>query len=541
MSRFAHPVTSKKKKSTNIVRIRYSNALLWRGMDDEPKLTSFDVVDGLMAQSVEDAKLGAEIDLKSQFVMPAFRDGHCHPLFAGREHVGPDVTDASSLQEISDIIRVYAEANPEVSWIDGAAYDRSIEARFHRSELDAIVSDRPLVLHGADHHTLWVNTKALELAGLLDSVPKVSSGSVDLDSDGVPTGVLREWEAMQLVMKQIPPLSMDQELDALDWAQRTLLSAGVVEVQDAWIDPGMTEIYLESARRGRLKLTTNLAFRADPATWQADFEYFEEMRNAVIELNHPSLKANAIKFFVDGVLGSSTASVVEPYVAGPAAHTHGEQVWIFEELLSAASTASARGYQLHLHAIGDAAVRTALDMIERVGPNSPAVIAHTELVSDSDLIRFAELNVTANFEPLWAREDGQLLTCVPQLGRDRLDTMYRMRDMVNAGARISFGSDWPVSSPAALLGVATAVNRSLPGGESWIKEQALTVREALTAYTSGVAAQLAKDGISGTLETGQPAEFVVLSGNPFDLKDQDIFELSVTATNSLGKPLTKLH
>lgn len=510
-------------------------------MDDEPTLTCFDVVDGVMAPSVSDAELDNEIDLKSQFVMPAFRDGHCHPLFAGREHVGPDVTEASSLQEIADIIRVYAEAHPEVLWIDGAAYDRSIDAEFHRSELDAIVADRPVVLHGADHHTLWVNTKALELAGLLDSVPKVSSGSVDVDADGVPTGVLREWEAMQLIMKQIPPLSLDQELDALDWAQRTFLEAGVVEVQDAWIDPGMTEVYLESARRGRLKVKTNLAFRADPATWRVDFEYFEEMRNAVIELNNPSLKANAVKFFVDGVLGSSTASVVEPYVAGPAAHTHGEQVWNFNELHSAASAANARGYQLHLHAIGDAAVRTALDLIEKIGPVLPAVIAHTELVTDSDLIRFAELNVTANFEPLWAREDGQLLTCVPQLGRDRLDTMYRMRDMVNAGARISFGSDWPVSSPTPLLGVATAVNRSLPGGESWMKEQALTVREALTAYTSGVAAQFARPGLTGTLEDDQPAEFVVLSGNPFDLNDQGIFGLNVVAANSMRSPLTKLH
>jgi predicted amidohydrolase YtcJ len=509
-------------------------------MDYEPTLTSFDVVDGVMAPSTVDSNPDAEIDLKSQFVMPAFRDGHCHPLFAGREHVGPDVTEASSLREIADIIRAYAEANPEVPWIDGAAYDRSIDAGFHRSELDAIVAARPVVLHGADHHTLWVNTKALELAGLLDSVPKVSTGSVELDVDGVPTGVLREWEAMQLVMMHIPPLSLEQELDALDWAQRTLLAAGVVEVQDAWIDPGMTEVYLESARRGRLKVTTNLAFRADPATWQVDFEYFEAMRNAVVELNHPSLKANAVKFFVDGVLGSSTASVVEPYVAGPAAHTHGEQVWSFDELVRAASAANKRSYQLHLHAIGDMAVRTALDLIEQIGPVVPAVIAHTELVTNSDLIRFAELNVTANFEPLWAREDGQLLTCVPQLGRDRLDTMYRMRDLVTAGARISFGSDWPVSNPTPMLGIATAVTRSLPGGESWIKEQALNVREALTAYTSGVSAQLSKTGLAGTLEAGQSAEFVVLSGNPLSSEDSALFDISVVDVSTMLTPLLNL-
>lgn len=521
------------------MRIRYTNAVLWRGLDDSPCNQSFDVVDGFMATSDENVAPDHTVDINSAFVMPAFRDGHCHPLFAGREHVGPDVTDATSLVEIQSILAEYAEKHPEVTWIDGAAYDRSIEAMFHRSELDSVVRDRPVVLHGADHHTLWVNTKALQLAGLLDSIPSVSAGSVDIDANGEPTGILREWEAMQMVMGLIPPLTMDQELDCLEWAHDRLLHAGVVEVQDAWIDPGMTEVYLEAARRGRLNVTTNLAFRADPATWESDYAYFELMRQEVTELAHPALKANAIKFFVDGVLGSSTASVVEPYVSGPAAHTHGEQVWVFEELHRAALEATARGYQLHLHAIGDAAVRTALDVIEAIKPVIPAVIAHTELVADSDIPRFASLNVTANFEPLWAREDGQLMSCVPQVGRARIDTMYRMRDLVSAGTRLSFGSDWPVSSPVPLQGIATAVNRSLPGGPSWSKAQALEVREALTAYTSGVSAQLAKTDKAGTLEEGQPAEFVVLSGNPFEINEQKLFDLKVVATNTPGRPFTK--
>jgi predicted amidohydrolase YtcJ len=386
-----------------------------------------------------------------------------------------------------------------------------------------------------------VNTKALEMAGLLESIPPVSAGSVDVDDSGIPTGILREWEAMQMVMKHIPALTMDQEIACLEWAHDKLLGAGVVEVQDAWIDPGMTEVYLEAARRGRLKVTTNLAFRADPATWEADYVYFAQMREEVIALADPSLKANAIKFFVDGVLGSSTASVVEPYVSGPAAHTHGEQVWAYEELVRAARNANDRGYQLHLHAIGDAAVRTALDVIEAVNPSLPAVIAHTELVADSDIPRFAKLNVTANFEPLWAREDGQLMSCVPQVGRARIDTMYRMRDLVSAGARLSFGSDWPVSSPIPLLGIATAVNRSLPGGKSWSKEQALGVREALRAYTIGVRAQLGDDSPKGSLETGQPAEFVVLTGNPFGMEDQKLFQLIVIATSTSAHPLTEMN
>ncbi|MBP6087413.1 MAG: amidohydrolase [Rhodoluna sp.] len=523
------------------MRIRYSNALLWRGLDDSPALSRFDVVDGAVAEIDTSAIPDHLVELNSAFVMPAFRDGHCHPLFAGREHTGPDVTDVSTLSEVQSIILAYANEHPEATWIDGAAYDRSIDAEFHRSELDAAVADRPVVLHGADHHTLWVNTKALELAGLLDALPAITTGSIDVDDAGVATGVLREWEAMQLVMKHIPPLTLEQELDSLDWAQNRLLKFGVVEVQDAWIDPGMTEVYLESARRDRLRVTTNLAFRADPASWHSDFKYFEDMRGQVRDLDHPALTANAMKFFVDGVLGSSTASVLEPYVSGPSAHQHGEQVWQFEELVAAARKASDLGFQLHLHAIGDAAVRAALDVIEEVNPSIPSVIAHSELVSDEDVPRFEKLNVTANFQPLWAREDGQLLTCVPQVGRKRLDTMYRMRDLAAAGAKISFGSDWPVSSPDALLGAATAVNRSMPGGASWTKHQSLTIAEALRAYTSGVATQLAKDIRTGTLQAGQSAEFVVLNANPFALNESDLFDLRVIATSTLANPLTKLN
>lgn len=519
------------------MRIRYSNALLWRGLDASPELTSFDVVDGKMAPTDLSELADFNVELKSLFVMPAFRDGHCHPLFAGREHVGPDVTNATSLSEIRDIVQTYANANPDVFWIDGAAYDRSIKAEFHRSELDAIESDRPLVLHGSDHHTLWVNTKALELSGLLQEIPTVSAGSVEVDDEGIPTGVLREWEAMQFVMSKIPALTLEQELGCLDWAQGELLKDGIVEVQDAWIDPGMTEVYLEAARRERLRVTVNLAFRADPSSWLRDFDYFETMREAVRKLEHRHLRANAIKFFVDGVLGSSTASVVEPYVAGPKAHTHGEQVWFEPELYKAASEATARGYQLHLHAIGDAAVRTALDVIEAVNPTIPAVIAHAELISDADLNRFAQLNVTANLQPLWAREDGQLMSCVPQVGRTRIDRLYRMRDLLASGARLTFGSDWPVSSPVALAGVATAVNRSLPGGPSWTPEQAVEVREALNAYTSAVADQLSNSSGSGALHDGSAAEFVVLNANPLATNGQQLFDLRVIATSTPDSPL----
>jgi predicted amidohydrolase YtcJ len=530
MSHCARIATLTRKKSSNVMRIRYVNALLWAGDESEPKICDFDVLDGKFSAPLGGSEPAQLVDLEGKFVMPAFRDGHCHPLFAGREHLGPDVTHAKSVDEIQVIVAKYAADNPSAAWIDGAAYDRSIDAKFNRSELDEVVSDRPVVLHGADHHTLWVNTRALELSGLMDAVPPLSVGSVDVDASGTPTGVLREWEAMQLVMNCIPALTIEQELDCLDWSQRVLLDAGVVEVQEAWIDPGMTEIYIESAKSDRLRVRTNLAFRADPLTWRQDYEYFNSLRLEVERLNHPNLRVNAIKFFIDGVLGSSTASLLEPYVAGPAVHKHGEKVWDFAELILAARAADEIGLQLHMHAIGDGAVRTALDLVEQIEPSIPAVIAHTELVADADVPRFAELNVTANFEPLWAREDGQLLSCVPQVGRERIDTMYRMRDLLDAGARLSFGSDWPVSSPIPLEGVATAVNRALPGQPGWALSQAISIREALSSYTSGVKQQLYPFGGLGLLTDGECAEFVVLNINPFTASKSELFELRVLET-----------
>ena len=536
MSHCARIATLTRKKSSNVMRIRYVNALLWAGDESEPRICDFDVLDGKFSAPLGASEPAQLVDLEGKFVMPAFRDGHCHPLFAGREHLGPDVTHAKSVHEIQAIVAKYAADNPSAAWIDGAAYDRSIDAKFNRSELDEAISDRPVVLHGADHHTLWVNTRTLELCGLMDAVPPLSVGSVDVDASGTPTGVLREWEAMQLVMNCIPALTIEQELDCLDWSQRVLLDAGVVEVQEAWIDPGMTEIYIESAKRDRLRVRTNLAFRADPLTWRQDYEYFSSMRLEVERLNHPNLRVNAMKFFVDGVLGSSTASLLEPYVAGPAAHKHGEKVWDFAELILAARAADEIGLQLHMHAIGDAAVRTALDLVEYIKPSLPAVIAHTELVADDDVPRFKALNVTANFEPLWAREDGQLLSCVPQVGRERIDTMYRMRDLLDAGARLSFGSDWPVSSPNPIEGLATAVNRALPGMPGWTISQAISSAEAIHAYTLGVKQQLEHRGNSNWTSDGMPAEFVVLNANPLNLPAVRLRELRVIATSTITHP-----
>lgn len=493
-------------------------------------------------QVASPGRFDQELVVPKGYVFPAFRDGHAHPIFAGREAAGPVVTQASSISEIQEVLKQYRSSNPDQAWIEGGAYDRSIVdgGIFLASWLDEAVSDVPVVLHASDHHTIWVNTKALDL--IPSPLPQLISGSIDVDSSNDPTGVLREPQAMALVLDKAPPRTIKQEVAALTWADRVLAKQGIVQAQDAWITPGMTEIYLAAVSENALLLDYNLAFKIEPHEWVKSIEFAKTDREKVVTLSNPQLTAKTCKFFADGVFGSGTASVLEPYLDDT--HNHGEPLWSKSELEAACLAAAEAGFQLHIHAIGDAGVRQALDAIEKVQqhlgkPAVPNVIAHAELINDSDIARFADLNVVANMQPLWAQADGMLMSCLPRLGMGRIDQMYRMRDLIDNGATIAFGSDWPVSSSNPIPGIATAVTRQTADAKpegGWVIEQALTVQEAFSSYSSSVIFQLAGTN-SVPLGIGQPCDFVVLSENPFEVSASTLRDIEVLATFKAGKQI----
>lgn len=492
------------------------------------------------------------VDLGGSTVLPAFRDGHAHPLFAAREAMGLQITECRDLESIQQALGVYRRANPGLDWIDGAIYERGITTGRELEAarlLDAVVSDVPVVLHADDHHTLWVNSAALRVAGL-DSpaavemaAGKIQHGSIDVDADGHATGILREWEAMSLVLDRAPQPTMAQDLDALDRAQAQLLSHGLVAAVDAWIDPGMAEAYLALADAGRLRLRIDLAFRFAPGEWRERLPYFVEMRDGITSAGHPHLTADSAKFFADGAFGSATAHVHEPYV-GTTGHAgkHGQAVWGAAEFAEAASAAAAAGFGLHIHAIGDAGVSAALDAIAAVPTehrsDRQAVIAHVELVRERDWARFVELGVVANFEPFWAQQNAMLTSCLPHLGAERVDGMYAMRSALEAGVRLSFGSDWPVSSYVPLEGIQVAVTRGTleAPGARWTPEQAMNVSEAVDAYTAAVAAQMG-DFKAGTLLPGMRADMVVLATDPLTCASEDLAKCKVLATYIGGQEL----
>ena len=499
------------------------------------------IIDQHEFESLSEDLTAEVVDLQGGWAIPGFRDAHCHPLFAGREAAGLHLDGCVTTADVVQLLGDYRSVNPTLGWIDGAVYERSMLAgrELHAAAiLDGCVSDVPVVLHADDHHTLWVNTAALRAAGL-ESAERVAElnasfghGSIDVAADGKATGILREWEAMSLVLDIAPKPTLQEDIGFLNWAQSQMLANGIVAATDAWIDPGMAEVYLAALDLGQIRMRFELGFRFAPENWREYRNHALLMRTEVENRRNPLLTAGTAKFFVDGVFGSATAAVHEDYLQpSHSGDFRGNLVWQQDELVEALAWASSQGFALHLHAIGDAGVSAAIDAIVSVGSPERSVIAHTELVRDGDFHRMAQHGITANFEPFWAQQNAMLLSCVPRLGNERVDRMYEMRQALDAGVSITFGSDWPVSSFVPLEGLQVAVTRAplADPGKSWTLHNAPNRFEALAAYTASPAMQMG-DHDRGTLELGHRADFAVLSDNPLTVEASTIAQINVLAT-----------
>ncbi|MDT5327062.1 MAG: hypothetical protein QOF25_4214, partial [Mycobacterium sp.] len=477
----------------------FRNGTIWTGTS-EPTTDALLVVDGIIVGLGENAvgpaadRHGAtEVDLEGGFLMPSFGDGHAHPLLGGLEAVGPAVRPCTSVEEIVEAVRVYATEHPDDEWIVGASYDSSLASGglFDARWLDEAVPDRPVVLRAWDYHTVWCNSVALQRAGITADTPNPALGEIPHRDDGSVLGTLREWGAVDLVTAVMPERDEDVRIAALGTAADYYLASGVTWVQDAWVEPGDVDTYIAAALRDALRIRFNLALYADPRHFDSQLDGFAQARRRVHEVGSPLLTAHTVKFFADGVIENETGALLAPYCDG--LHSHGMQVWEGQSLAEAARRVDELGLQIHIHAIGDAAVRQALDAIayavECNGPRDRRpVIAHVQLVDDADMHRFAELGVIPNMQPLWAQLDALMtVLTVPRLGAERSDKQYKMRTIDDSGARLAFGSDWPVSSGAPFDGIAIAVSRRTPEGEpegGWTPEEIVTIERALTAYTS---------------------------------------------------------
>jgi len=479
------------------------------------------------------------VDLGNVFVMPAFIDGHAHPLFAGREMLGPQVNNLQSVEEILAAVATYALENPDQAWIIGGAYEAAIisQGDFDARWLDSVVSDRPVVLHAVDHHTIWVNSKALNIAGVNADTKDPDGGSIARRDNGEPKGTLREPAAIDLVTKHASPLTIEQEVNALTLASNAMAEVGIGTAVDAWIEKGMAEVYIAAAQAKKLAVDMNLCFLAQPHEWKHAVKYFQGLRTQINALPEPQvLKASTVKFICDGALSAGTAALLEPYDDQP--NSHGLTIWSDDDLLDALVAFDELDFQLHIHAIGDAAIRQALDAIEatiRINPprDRRPVIAHAQLIHPDDVSRFARLGIIANYQPLWTYMDPMNKELIlPRLGEARNNRQYQLRTMIDAGVTISFGSDWPVTSQIPLHALAVPVHRqdtNREPAEGWSKHEAITIEQSMQFYTSNSAYQIFREHEVGKLEVGMRADFIVLDTSPLLCEPHEVQNIKILA------------
>lgn len=461
-----------------------------------------------------------EFPLGGGILMPSIGEGHAHPVLGGLEQLGPQIRDCTSVEQIVERVKIFAADNPGDGWIVGASYDATLcpNGHFDARWLDAIT--RPVVLRAWDYHTIWVNSAALAAAGITSETPEPRLGRIVRRVDGQPLGTLQESGAIDLIMAVCPPHSESVRLHALALADAHYAREGVTWVQDAWVEEADVETYLSAARSGILTTRFNLALRVDPLRWPEQYDGLIAARNRVRELNHPLLTCNTVKFFVDGVVENRTALMLESFTDDDT--NSGLPNWDPKVITQACRALDAANFQLHLHAIGDRANRLALDCVETVRAlngvrDRRTVIAHIHVLAEEDIARFAELEIIANFEPLWAQADAAMVDLtLPALGPIREGWQYRIGDLTQSGAHVSFGSDWPVTSSDWRAGVATAITRQTserqpPAG--WTPEQRIAPEVALAAYTHGVAYQAFADDRQG-LAVGQTADAVWLRDDP---------------------------
>ena len=494
------------------------------------------------------------VDLTGRTLLPAFRDGHLHPLNGGAETLDCDLVDADDVEEVLRRLTAHAAADPDSPWVLGYGYPPELlpGGVGRAATLDTAVADRPVALWSSDHHMVWCNSRALEIAGITAATVDPPRGTIVRGADGYPVGTLLE-EAELLLADHLPPRGVEKEARGLEVGLERMATAGIVWGQDAWTTPELLTPYQRVADGGRLTADLDLAFKVEVDRWEEQVAAFQDARRdaeraasrrATDGVPGGRVSATTVKFFVDGVIEGGTGALLEPYCAFGDQHTsghdHGIANWEPADLARAAAAMDAAGFQLHLHVIGDAAVRMALDAIGSVAHNNgPAdrrpVLAHTHLVHPDDLPRFRSLGIVANFEPLWAQGNEIMrdLT-VPRLGPERVGWQYPIGSLVRGGAHVSFGSDWPVSSHVPLRGIAVAVTRrgaAGPGAETpFLPEQAITLSEALSAYTAGTAYQAGDEGAAGTLTVGAAADLVVTSEDVTRVPPDRLHQVEVVGT-----------
>ena len=479
------------------------------------------------------------VDLSGKMLLPAFHDSHVHPR-DGAGLLECNLTGLTSAEAVIEAIRAYAQAHPDAPWIRGSGWELPIfpDGNPSKAQLDRVVPDRPALLEASDGHSAWANSKALAIAGITRTTPDPPHGRIEREASGEPSGTLRE-DAVHLVSSHLPRRTA-KELEA---GQRKAIEIangfGLTSLQDASVSEDNLQAYAALEAAGALTARISAAITADTDKVLGDVPRLRELR---AKYRGRRFHADAVKIFADGVIETRTAAVIEPYIGYGT--DRGKTNLDPADFRALATVLDRDGFQIHVHAIGDRAVRDTLDALEAAQKangvrDSRHHIAHLELIDPLDIPRFRRLGVIANFQAFWANGDEYITKLTePELGPARSRWIYPIASVEAAGGVTAFGSDWNVSSMNPLDGIEVAITHREPSkgpGPAWLPEERITLPDAIAGYTIRGAYLDFTERETGSIEVGKAADLVVLDRNLFEIPPSRIHEAKVLWTLLDGK------
>jgi len=487
------------------------------------------------------------IDAHGKLVLPGFTDSHIHFLEGSRVLTQVDLNGTTSIGEVQKRVKEYAAAHPNTGWILGRGWSYEIfgEAALpDKKYLDEVVRDRPVYLVGFDGHTSWVNSKALAMTHITRETPNPAAGWIVKDANGEPTGALKE-DADDLVGNQVQS-TREEQLAAVRLGLREANRVGLVRVhclgneQQVVSDMQNIDLYDELRRRGELTVRMYIATYAGPPAFTQ--EQIAAVEKAKQKYHDEWISAGAVKFYLDGVIESHTAAMLTPYSDDPT--QIGKLRWDENRYKEAVAALDQKGIQVFTHAIGDRAVRLALDAYEQAAKTNSTRdmrhrIEHIETITAQDIPRFGKLGVIASYQPLHAEpNDDTLKVWARNAGPDRASRGWTWQSVARSGGRLAFGSDWPVVTLNPWYGVQNAVTRQTLDGKpegGWIPSERLSLEQAIDGYTLGAAFAGHREKSEGSIEPGKLADLIVLDQDLFKIAPSDIHKTNVLLTIVGGK------
>ncbi len=532
------------------------NGKVWTGVKD----TTFEEAIAIKAnqiiavgktkdiESLADSKTQV-IDLAGRLTTAGFNDAHIHFLGGSLGLSEVDLNDTNSPREVVEKVNQFIKDNPTKEWITGRGWQYTFfESGLPDQEsLGAILDEKPVLIRAYDGHSAWANKKALSLAGIDSNTKYDGFGEIVKDKNGEPTGTLRE-SAMDLVSRNVPKPAYTEKLNALRKGMKLAASLGITSIQNADGSEEDLLLYKELLNNGELTLRYAAAFSVDENTTDENITSFVKIKDSV-GVNNTMIRADAIKFMIDGVIESHTGYMLEPYAdissADPLAH--GQLAVPIEKYQELVSKLDKNGFRIYTHAIGDKGVRESLNAYENAikingKRDTRHRVEHIETVSPDDIPRFAQLGVMPSMEPIHA-DPGTISVWEKAIGETRLPWSFTWNDMIKNNAYLVFSSDWPACIDInPIRGLHVAVNRRTPDGfpeGGWIEKNKITMTQAMKAYTAAGAYSSFEENLKGQIKTGQLADIIVFSQDLFTINPMQTHETKVVLTVFDGKVIYK--